>query len=172
MLIAGLISGVIVERAALLIVIQLIIRIALYWHCPTIDQMISIRMNKNPIILFVCEHGAAKSILAAAYFNRLASERGLILRAEARGTNPDPELSPQTVTGLSEDGLVPTESAPQKLAAADIQSAQRVITFCELPVEPGGSVRMEYWNDVPPVSESYEKARDAILERIQIMLNT
>jgi protein-tyrosine-phosphatase len=136
------------------------------------DDFHSKYMHKNPIILFVCEHGAAKSILAAAYFNRLASERGLSLRAEARGTNPDPELSPQTVGGLSKDGLMPTESAPQKLTAADLQSAQRVITFCELPVEPGGSVRLEYWNDVPPVSESYEKARDAILERIQIMLDT
>jgi protein-tyrosine-phosphatase len=129
-------------------------------------------MNKNPIILFVCEHGAAKSILAAAYFNRLARERGLILRASARGTNPDPELSPQTVTGLSKDGLIPTESAPQKLTVADIQSAQRVISFCELSAEAYGQVRVEHWSDVPPVSESYEKARDAIRERIQSMLNT
>jgi hypothetical protein len=30
----------------------------------------------NPRIVLVCEHGAAKSVIAAAYFNKLA-ERGL-----------------------------------------------------------------------------------------------
>ena len=32
-------------------------------------------------VVFVCEHGAAKSLIAAAYFNKLAGERGLSARA-------------------------------------------------------------------------------------------
>ncbi len=28
-------------------------------------------------VIFVCEHGAAKSVIATAYFNRLTVERGL-----------------------------------------------------------------------------------------------
>ena len=40
-------------------------------------------------VLFVCEHGAAKSVIAAAYFNQLASEKNLDVRAIERGTNPD-----------------------------------------------------------------------------------
>ena len=32
--------------------------------------------SKAPMILFVCEHGAAKSVIAAAYFDKLAKERG------------------------------------------------------------------------------------------------
>ena len=70
-------------------------------------------MNRDSVIVFVCEHGAAKSIIAAAYFNQLAAEMGSDLRAVARGTDPDPELSPQAIKGLSEDGLTPKESAPQ-----------------------------------------------------------
>ena len=66
-------------------------------------------------IIFVCEHGAAKSVIAASYFNKLANEKGLNLQAIARGTNPDQTLSPKTVKGLMEDGLQPTESIPQKL---------------------------------------------------------
>lgn len=35
---------------------------------------------KTPIasqtVLFVCEHGAAKSVIAAAHFNKIAKERG------------------------------------------------------------------------------------------------
>ncbi len=128
-------------------------------------------MNQNPIIVFVCEHGAAKSIIAAAYFNQLAGEMGLNLYAVARGTNPDKELSPRTIKGLSDDGLLPTESIPQKLTEADLQGAQRVISFCELPTEYRPKTIVERWDDIPPVSESYEQARDAILARIRQMLD-
>lgn len=128
-------------------------------------------MNQNSIIVFVCEHGAAKSILAAAYFNKLAHEKNLNFHAIARGTNPDQELSPQAVTGLHEDGLIPTESVPRKLSLAEVESAQRVITFCELPLEYQEKAPIELWDDVPPVSEDYKKARQVIIERISHLLN-
>jgi hypothetical protein len=35
----------------------------------------------QPAIVFVCEHGAAQSLIATAYFNKLAAERGLPYRA-------------------------------------------------------------------------------------------
>lgn len=128
-------------------------------------------MPQNPVIVFVCEHGAAKSILAAAYFNQFARQAGSDLQAIARGTNPDNEISPQVIKGLSEDGLTPTESAPQQLTQADWQSAQQVITFCELPVEYQPQALVERWDNIPPVSENYEQARDAIIERIRDMLD-
>ena len=126
-------------------------------------------MTKPRMILFVCEHGAAKSILAAAYFNKFAREMGLDLRAIARGTNPDEELSLRAVEGLSEDGLTPTETVPRKLTQAEIESAQRLIAFCELPIEYRQTI-VEHWDDIPPVSENYEKARDAIIERIDHLI--
>ena len=125
-------------------------------------------MNKTP--LFICEHGAAKSIIAATYFNKLASEANLELRAVARGTNPDAELSPKTVAGLQADGLTPTESSPQKLSLADIESSQQVVRFCELPEEYRNKTAVEHWDEVPTVSEDYEKARDAIVERIRWLI--
>ena len=128
-------------------------------------------MNSKPTIIFVCEHGAAKSIVAAAYFNQLAQAMGLGLRAIARGTDPDERLSSQAVKGLSEDGLTPMEAVPQKLTEADLQSAQRVVTFCELPAECRPGVAVERWEEIPPVSENYERARDAIVERIRHILN-
>ncbi len=120
-----------------------------------------------PVIIFVCEHGAAKSIIAAAYFNQLANQRGLNLGAIARGTNPDSELSAKTVEGLQRDGLIPTESAPQKLTLADVESAQQMISFCELPEEFLDKVTYENWSDIPPVSENYEKARDMIVAKVK-----
>lgn len=44
---------------------------------------------KPPTVLFMCPHGAAKSVLASAYFERLAKERGLNVRVESAGTEPD-----------------------------------------------------------------------------------
>ena len=123
------------------------------------------------LILFVCEHGAAKSILAATYFNKMAAERGLNVHAIARGTHPDQELSPKTVEGLERDGLHPTETNPQKLTRAEVESAQRIISFCELPAGYPYQVPMEQWNDNPPVSENYETARDAIIQRIDQLLD-
>src|SRR5215216_2775653 len=129
-------------------------------------------MNQNSIIVFVCEHGAAKSVIAAAHFNKLAREENLSLRAIARGTHPDRELSPIAINGLHADGLIPSESLPRKLSLADMESARRVVTFCELPVEYQEKVIIELWDGVPPVSENYEQARNAILERINKLINT
>jgi protein-tyrosine-phosphatase len=129
-------------------------------------------MNPNTTIIFVCEHGAAKSVLAATYFDKIARELGLDFWAIARGAHPDPAVSPLTISGLVQDGLEPIESMPQKLTEADMQSARRVISFCELPEEFQQSSLVEYWEDVSPVSENYERARDAIVDRIRQLIAT
>src|SRR5205814_1901288 len=48
-------------------------------------------------VLFVCLHGAAKSVIAAAHFRRLAGARGLTIDAVAAGTAPQAELAPAAV---------------------------------------------------------------------------
>jgi protein-tyrosine-phosphatase len=128
-------------------------------------------MFTKPIILFVCEHGAAKSIVAATYFNELAAKNGLDLKAIARGTNPDQAISEQTAQGLEKDGLIAIEPTPQRLSTNDLQSAQRIVSFCELPDEYGEVGVIEQWNDVSPVSQDYDKARDEILKHLHDLLN-
>jgi protein-tyrosine-phosphatase len=127
-------------------------------------------MEHNSLIIFVCEHGAAKSILAAAHFNRLAEASNSSLRAIARAIYPDSELSPITVAGLQGDGLLPTESAPQKLTLTEVEAAERIIAFCELPEEHQNKAAIERWDDIPPVSENYDKARAAILGHLDHLL--
>jgi arsenate reductase (thioredoxin) len=126
--------------------------------------------EQTPVVIFVCEHGAAKSILSAALFNRLAGERQLNIRAIARGTNPDPEISTKVARGLQADGLVASEPAPKKISKVDLLSARRVITFCALPDDYPGSVQVENWDDVLPAIEDYGKARDKLVERISRLL--
>jgi len=124
----------------------------------------------QPTILFVCEHGSAKSILAAAFFNKLAHENDLMHTAIARGTQPDPELSSKTVAGLLADGLTPSEASPRRLTRKEIESAQRVVSFCELPAEYLHNAAMEYWHGIPPVSEGYEPSRDAIVSKLKELI--
>jgi arsenate reductase (thioredoxin) len=128
-------------------------------------------MNDTPKILFVCEHGAAKSILAATYFNKLASEKGLKIRALARGTHPDLELSQKTVSGLLADGLSPSNERPIKLSSTDLENARQLVIFCELPIEYRSNVIVHEWQDVPPVSEDYVMARDKILENLRLLID-
>ncbi len=127
-------------------------------------------MDQEPVVLFVCEHGTAKSIVAAAHFNKIAQETGLRVRAIARGTRPEAALSESAVMGLVADGLKPTESGPRKLEPADIGGASKVISFCVLPAEYEQEKPIEHWDHVPPVSEDYEAARDAILLRIKQLI--
>ena len=127
-------------------------------------------MPQNPVIVFVCEHGAAKSIIAATYFNKIAMETGLEVRAVARGTNPDKELSAKVISGLPEDGLTPTESVPQKLSIEDAESAQQIVSFCELPEEFHKRAVIEQWENIPPVSDNYDLARVAIVEQIKSLI--
>lgn len=120
-------------------------------------------------VLFVCEHGSAKSIVAAAHFNRIAADRGLPFRAISRGTVPDAEMAPAAVKGLLGDGLKADDPTPAKLAQSDLDTAVRVVTFCDLPPDLEVATPIERW-EVPPVSTEYAKSRDVMLAHIERLL--
>lgn len=109
-------------------------------------------------VLFVCEHGAAKSVVAAALFNRMAAERGLTVRAVSRGTDLDPCVNPVARAGLAAEGLA-WDDAPTLLAPGDLTAAARVIAFSSLPALAGAPV--EIWS-APAVGDGYAAARTAI----------
>jgi protein-tyrosine-phosphatase len=120
-------------------------------------------------VLFICEHGSAKSVVAAAHFNKLAEERGLDVRAVSRGTDPDEVNNPVAIAGLSSDHLS-ASGVPTKLSRTDLVTAKRVIGFSELPAEYSGIVSADVWT-VPAVSEGYDIARDEIVRRIEGLLS-
>jgi arsenate reductase (thioredoxin) len=127
--------------------------------------------KQGPVVVFVCEHGSAKSVVAAAHFNNLARERNLKVRAISRGTNPDEEIAPKAAEGLKADGLAAGPEKPKRLSKADVAKAVRVIAFCQLPRAYSKTAFVEQWNDVPPLSEDYNKAREAIAEHIRRLLD-
>jgi hypothetical protein len=122
-------------------------------------------------VVFICEHGAAKSVIASEYFNKLAAEHGLAARAIARGADPQPELSVAAVHGLVTDGLPPQLAAPRRLAATELRRSARTVAFdCDKPGMKALAGMDACWDDVPTVSEDYPRARDAIRTHVTTLI--
>ena len=118
-------------------------------------------------VLFVCLHGAAKSVLAAADFERLARERGLDARAEFAGTEPDPEIAPKVLAALGAEGVDLRGQRPRRVTREEVEGAARVVTFgCDLGDAAVPGARIERWDDVPAVSDNFDKARATIDARL------
>ncbi len=123
----------------------------------------------TPAIVFVCEHGAAKSLIATAYFNKLAAERGLPYRAQFRGTDPQEALSVRAVAGLKADGMTIPAGAPTAIGAGDIAKATHIFAIgCTLPAAAASSGKAKDWSDVP--DDSYEAQRAAIVRHVKELL--
>jgi Low molecular weight phosphotyrosine protein phosphatase len=118
-------------------------------------------------ILFLCPHNAAKSVIAAAYFNQLAQENGLIFTGDSAGTEPSESVSPVVAAMLSSEGLDVSGYKPRHVAPEELQTAARTISIGCTPEELGTEEGVEYWDDVPMVSQNPEGAREAIRTHVR-----
>ena len=123
-------------------------------------------------VLFVCLHGAAKSVMAASLFNKIAIERGVALRARAAGTEPDAEVSPAAAKGLLAEGIDVTTRRPRLVTFHDVAGARRVVQFgCDVTPWLRAGERVTAWADVPNVSDGYAGARAVIAPRIEALVD-
>jgi protein-tyrosine-phosphatase len=121
----------------------------------------------EPTVVFVCEHGAAKSVIATAYFNKVAAERGLRARAIYRGTNPQADLSVRTMKGLQDDGLTVPEEKPSAITSSDVEAATVIFAIgCTLPTSASASGKSANWDDVPD-DQGYGPQREAIKKHVE-----
>jgi arsenate reductase len=122
-------------------------------------------------ILFLCPHAAAKSVLAAAFFNRLAQKHGLDVVADAAGTEPDEVVSPAVVKLLAEEGIDMSQHKPRRVSENELKTAYRVISMgCELEDLAIASESVEEWLDIPAPSQDLLGARDRIESHIQALV--
>ena len=122
---------------------------------------------KPPTILFMCPHGAAKSVLASAYFQRRAKERGLNVRVESAGTEPDATVAPAVAAHLKGRGYSIPITKPRKVAPEDFVSADIVISMgCDLSALPPPRGRLVRWDDVPAPGDGFAAADEAIRKRV------
>ena len=122
-------------------------------------------------VVFVCEHGAAKSVIATAYFNKIAAERGLKAHATYRGVNPQADLSVSAMKGLKDDGLIVDEHKPALISQSDVDAASVIFAIgCTLPSNATASGKAGSWDDVPD-DRGYGPTRDAIKRHVEELVD-
>jgi arsenate reductase len=122
----------------------------------------------TPRVLFLCPHGAAKSVMAAAYFEEVAREIGLAVEVDSAGTDPSEKVSPAVAERLKQDGIDVSSVRPRKVTPEDVEAADVVVSLgCDVDSIPAGAAKLERWDEVPLPSQGIESSRDAIRRRVQ-----
>jgi arsenate reductase (thioredoxin) len=120
-----------------------------------------------PTVLFLCPHGAAKSVLASAYFQRAAKERGLNVRVMSAGIEPDARVAPAVADHLTRNGYPIPIATPRRVSADEIAGADVVISIgCDLKGLPAPRGTLSRWDEVPAPSEDFGGADEAIRKRV------
>jgi len=123
--------------------------------------------QREPTVLFICPHGAAKSVLGSAYFQREAKERGLNVRVEAAGLDPQDAVSPVVADHLRKNGYAVPVTKPRAVTKADLKEADVVISMgCDLDRLPAAPRNLQKWDDVPGPSEDLKGADEVIRQRV------
>lgn len=124
-------------------------------------------------IVFVCEHGSVKSLIAVSLFDRTAKQRGLPFRAVARGVNPEEHVPPVIVAAMRDDGFEVGNFRPQALQTQDVAGAARVVAIgVDLTSHADEAhIPIQSWDDVPPASVDYAAARAALQRHIDALLD-
>jgi arsenate reductase (thioredoxin) len=122
-------------------------------------------------VLFLCPHGAGKSVLASAYFTRLAKERGLNVIVDAAGTEPDAVVGPAVAKHLKEQGYPLPVERPRGVTPADWAAADVVISMgCDLTGQPKPRGALRSWDDVPGPGENLAGADEAIRRHVAALV--
>jgi len=123
-------------------------------------------------VLFLCPHGAAKSVLASAYFRRLAKERGLKVLVTSAGTEPDAAVAPVVAAHLTRQGLAAPTSAPRKVTPQDLAQADLVVSLgCDLTGLPKPKGTLRTWDEIPSPSANFAAADGAIRSRVMALVD-
>lgn len=124
-------------------------------------------------VLFVCEHGTVRSLLAKLLFEQYAAEVGLPMRALSRGTRADSAVPPWMQRGLAADHLTLGSWRPQTIRPTDLTNASYVVSF---DVQPSATAATRaprvQWDSLPSVSSDYAAGRDAIKVRVHALVDS
>ena len=109
-------------------------------------------------VLFVCVGNAARSQMAAAYFNHLSGSRA---GAESAGTVPASRVDPAVIKLMQEDGIDISSAVPKLLTQDMLASTNRVVTMgCGAENAcPAKCIATEDWGLVDPKGKPVEEVR-------------
>ena len=116
----------------------------------------------------MCLHGSAKSLIAAAYFNRLARQHGLDFAATTSGPEPDAEVPPNVIEGLHHHAISVGGYRPTMISAAGLADANLIVSFaCDAGMRLAPDKPVERWDECPAVSDDFETAWRFITSRVE-----
>ncbi|MBU6371706.1 MAG: hypothetical protein KJS97_03175 [Alphaproteobacteria bacterium] len=121
-------------------------------------------------VVFVCEHGVAKSLIAAEVFNRMARARGSAAVGVSRGVTPEARVPDGVREGLAREGIDVSGFVPRRLGADDVRGATRIVLIGAQADLAGRSAGVERWDDVSAVSENYARAHADIVAHVDDLL--
>ncbi len=117
-------------------------------------------------VLYLCPHGAAKSVIAAALTRDLAQRLGVDVAAINAGTEPDDELNPIAMDALDARDLNYPDQ-PRMVESADIEAADLVVTLgCDVEDLPAVPSTLIDWSDVPDASSDVDQLISILEQRI------
>ena len=123
-------------------------------------------------VLFLCPHGAAKSVLAAAYCQQLARERGLELVVDFAGTEPDTAVAPAVAQLLQSEGFDVSHYVPHCVTSEELMEADWIFSMgCALNELPEAH-KVVQWDDVPLPSQGLLVAREMILAHVKTFMDS
>ena len=123
-------------------------------------------------VLFLCPHGAAKSVLAMTYFAHLAKRAGLEVTAKNAGTEPDPVINPKVEAHLKNEGFDLSGFIPPLLKEADFEQADLIVSIgcIEADQAPLDKPFLD-WSDVPMLSDDFQGSRDKIYAHVVTLVD-
>ena len=128
-------------------------------------------MANDRVVLFVCQHGAAKSVLASELLAQHAAALDLPLTARSAGVEPDATVSDRLIELFPERAWELAGRQPRRVTGEDIRDASITITFNVPPGElPAPPAELLTWDDVPPVSDDPIAARATVERHIEALL--
>jgi arsenate reductase (thioredoxin) len=128
--------------------------------------------DRKPEVLFVCEHNAGRSQMAAALLERHAAGRVVVRSA---GSTPADEINPAVVHAMGEIGIDLSDAVPKLLTTQAVEGSDVVVTMgCgdACPIFPGK--RYEDWELDNPAGRSVDEVRairDEIDTRVKALVN-
>jgi arsenate reductase (thioredoxin) len=125
----------------------------------------------GPKVLFVCEHNAGRSQIAAALLDHHAKGR---VEVRSAGTTPADQINPAVIAVMDEIGIDLSKEFPKPLSDEAVEASDVIVTMgCgdACPVFPGK--RYLDWELPDPAGKGVEEVRairDQIDDRVKALL--
>jgi hypothetical protein len=137
------------------------------WRFIRIGLGIVKKVRMTPTMLFLCPHDAAKGVMTAAYFQRLAEQQGIDVHGIAAGIGPSAEISVRVAALLAKEGIEVSGSSPQRVTHDQMARAFRLRSQpSDLTSLPLADTNIEQWDDMPLPSQDRIASRNRFVEHV------